>query len=248
MIAGDLAAALDPVLFAERVGFRPDDWQAEMLRSSAQGVLLNCSRQSGKSTGTALLTVHSGIYLPDTLVLVLSPSLRQSSELFRKVLDFYGALDAADQTEAETKLTLELKNGSRIVSLPGKEGTIRGFSGVGLLIVDEASRVPDALYYAIRPMLAVSGGRILALSTPFGKRGWWFNEWTEGGDYWHRIEVPASRCPRITPEFLEQERRTLGDWWFQQEYNCQFMDAQTAAFSYDDVQETLSEGVAAWNL
>lgn len=180
------------------------------------------------------------------LVLVLSPTLRQSGELFRKVKGYHG--DTGDDAEAETKLTLELPNGSRIVSLPGKEGTVRGFSGVGLLVIDEAARVPDDLYFAVRPMLAVSGGRIVALSTPFGKRGWFFEEWSAGLG-WERYEVPAPQCPRISAAFLEQERRSMGEWWYRQEYFCKFMDAQTAAFAYEDIQAALQgERVEAWTL
>ncbi len=73
--------------------------------------------------------------------------------------------------ESETALTLTLDNGNRIVSLPGKEGTIRGYSGARLIVVDEASRVPKDLYVSARPMLVVSGGRLALLSTPFGTRG-----------------------------------------------------------------------------
>src|SRR5581483_3403311 len=134
------------------------------------------SRQAGKSSVTAVLAVHVAVYQPGSLVLMLSPAQRQSAELFRKAIDVYRALGRPVPASSETVLRLELENGSRIVALPGKESTIRGFSGVKLLAIDEAARVPDELYLAVRPMLAVSGGRIIALSTPFGKRGWWHSE------------------------------------------------------------------------
>jgi hypothetical protein len=108
----------------------------------------------------------------------------------------------------ERKLSLELENGSRIVTLPGTDKTIRGFSGVSLLIVDEASRVADELYFAVRPMLAVSGGALMMLTTPHGKRGVFYEEWT-GGAGWDRYEVPAEECPRIPASFLEEEREAL---------------------------------------
>jgi hypothetical protein len=88
-LASDLAAALDPVVLARQAGIDPDPWQREVLRSTAPRVLLNCSRQSGKSTISALLAVHTALYTPAALVLMLSPSLRQSAELFRKGLDLY---------------------------------------------------------------------------------------------------------------------------------------------------------------
>ncbi len=142
--------------------------------------------------------------------------------------------------ESESALRLELPNGSRIVSLPGKEATIRSYSGVRLLIVDEASRVPDELYYAIRPMLAVSGGRLIALSTPFGSRGWWYEAW-QNGEGWERYRVPATDCPRITSEFLDEERRTLGQWWFDQEYLCEFLEVQSQAFRREDIDAAFEE-------
>lgn len=176
MLAHDLALALDPALLMEHAGLPPDPWQETFLRSEAKKLLLLCSRQSGKSTSTAVLALHTALYSAPALVLLLSPSLRQSQELFRKVLDAYGTLDASIPPQQESALRLELTNGSRIVSLPGKEGTIRGYSGVKLLVVDEAARVPDALYYSVRPMLAVSGGRLVCLSTPFGQRGFFYQE------------------------------------------------------------------------
>lgn len=234
----------DPVLLMQRAGLVPDPWQAALLRSGAKRQLLLCSRQAGKSTVTAGLALYEALYAPPALVLLLAPSLRQAGELFRKVVGIYGALGRPVPAARETALQLELANGSRVVALPGKEATIRGYSGVRLLICDEASRVPDELYYAVRPMLAVSGGRLVGLTTPFGKRGWFFNEWTEGGGAWARTQITAHECPRITAEFLEEERRTLGDWWFRQEYLCEFVETVDQLFTFEQVMGAISRDVA----
>lgn len=244
MIAGDLALALDPVRLARRAGFEPDAWQADLLRGDARQAILCCSRQSGKSTTTAVLGMHTALFNPGSLVLILSPSLRQSRELFAKCLAVYRALDRPAPATAETKLELELANGSRLVALPGKEATVRGFSGVSLLLVDEASRVPDDLYQAVRPMLAVSGGRLVLLSTPFGRRGFFWREWAEGGADWERVKVTADDCPRIPAAWLAKERATIGDWWYSQEYLCQFKDAADAFFRGEDIAAMSSSDVA----
>jgi len=241
-MANDLAIALDPVLLMQRMGMEPDAGQAELLRSHARWVLLNIHRQAGKSTIAGVIAAHTAVYEHDSLILLLSRSLRQSTELFRKTLDAYHAIGGAAPADAETLLRLELSNGSRIISLPGNEETTRGYSGVRLLIVDEASRVPDQLYYSIRPMLAVSGGRLLALSTPFGKRGWFYEAW-DGPEVWERYKVLATECPRITPEFLKEERRTLGIW-FPQEYMCEFLQTTGAVFNYNDIEALLDPGLA----
>jgi hypothetical protein len=248
-LALDLARALDPALLAEAAGVTPDPWQARVLRSVAPRLLLNCSRQVGKSTVTSVLALHTALYEPAQTVLLLSPSQRQSGELFKKCLATYRALGRPVPSNAENALSLELDNASRIVSLPGKEGTIRGFSGVNLIVIDEAARVADDLYKAVRPMMAVSGGRLAALSTPFGTRGWWYEAW-RGDEPWDRYEVKATECPRISPAFLAEERRSMGDWWFNQEYMAAFEDAQTSAFTRDDVDRAFSagEGIEQWDL
>lgn len=244
VMRNDLAAMWDPVIFAQRAGIVPDEWQARVLQSRVPQQILLCSRQSGKSTISAVLAIHTAIYQPGSLILVLSPSLRQSQELFRKILDTYAAAGETVKADTENKLTLELSNGSRIVSLPGKEATIRGFSGVSLLLVDEASRVDDALYQAVRPMLAVSRGRIILLSTPWGRRGFFHHEWMEGGDAWQRTKVTAHDCPRIDAPWLEAEQRRIPRSIFLQEYLCEFTENEDAVFSHDDIRAMLTEGGA----
>lgn len=245
VLATDLARRLDPVALAAQIGMVPDEWQAGVLRSPGLRLLLNCCRQSGKTTVAALLALWTALYEAASLVLVLSASERQARELFRTALVAYRVLGRPVPSEAENRLSLELENASRIVVVPATAGTIRGYAAVRLLVVDEAAQVPDELYATVRPMLAVSGGRVVAMSTPFGRRGWWWEAW-RSAEPWERYEVPASTCPRISPAFLEEEHRTLGEWWYRQEYLCEFLDAQTAAFREEDVEAAFDREVEAW--
>lgn len=239
----DLQWAIDPAIWTmDNFDLDLDPWQIEALRWSGQRQLLNCSRQSGKSTIAALLGLHKAQYTPRSLTLLFSVGLRQARELFLKVTEFRTALRPIPILTEDNKAACTLVNGSRIVSLPSSESTIRGYSGVDLLIEDESSRVLDEVYYATRPMLAVSGGRHLLLSTPFGKRGHFFEVW-DGKNDWTKIEINADQCPRITAEFLKEERDALGDWWFFQEYYCVFNDAISAVFSYDEVMDAFTDEV-----
>jgi hypothetical protein len=234
-MVNDLRAALDPTVMMAAAGIECDSWQREMLRRQASRVLLNVTRQGGKSTTVAAVGLHTALYDEGSLTLMLSPTQRQSSELFRKALALYRALGKPVPARSESALSLELETGSRIVALPGAEHTVRGYSGVQLLIIDEASRVSNDMYLALRPMLAVSQGRLIALSTPFGTRGFFYEEYLNRAG-WDYYEIPATMCPRITPEFLEEERRRLGQWWFEQEYMCKFLDSQTSAFRQADIE------------
>ena len=182
------------------------------------------------------------LYQPGSLILLLSPSLRQSQELFRKVKAFYHATPHRPAVEQESALQMELVNGSRIVALPGKEETIRGYSGVALLVVDEAARVHDNLHKAVRPMLAVSGGRIVMLSTPYGKRGAFYTAWSEG-EGWHRVKVTADQCLRLPQATLDAVLAEMGERDFNQEYMCVFTETVDQVFGFDIVHEAKSAEV-----
>jgi len=232
MMGLDLARAFDPALLARDCGIEPDPWQADLLRRHPRRALLCCSRQSGKTAACVLAAIWCALYEPSALVLILSPSLRQSSEVFRTLMLFYDKLKDAPELRQESVLRCELANGSRIISLPGTEKTVRGYSKADLVIIDEAARVEDQLLAAVRPMMAVSegGGRLIALSTPAGKRGWFYEAWTGGSADWHRVRVPASECPRITAEFLAEELKELGAQRFSEEYELAFLEPDEAVF------------------
>jgi Terminase large subunit, T4likevirus-type, N-terminal len=231
-------------LWHQAMGTDPDPWQATVLTSDDPRICLNCSRQVGKSQTVAVKALHIGLYEPKSLILLLSPTLRQSGELARKVFDAYETSGRQVPPEAETKLALELSNGSRILALPGgDEGGLRGFSKVRALVIDEASRVPDSLWVAVRPMIAASGGAIMLLSTPFGKRGFFYRVWSQS-ERWLRISVTAEQCPRLTPEFLAEELIELGPRFYGQEYGCQFVEAVGQVFSDEAIDAAFRDDIA----
>ena len=167
----------DPLDFARNVlGFDPDARQAEVLGCREKQVILNCTRQWGKSTVTAARAVWQAWSKPESLVLVVSPCERQSNELVRKARQFLANAGLRAKGDGQNRCSLVLPNGSRIIGLPSDEGKVRGFSSVSLLVIDEASRVPEDLYRAMRPVLAVSGGDLWLMSTPNGRRGFYYEE------------------------------------------------------------------------
>jgi hypothetical protein len=190
-ISRDIRMAVDRVAFAEELGLAPDRWQEDLLRSTSSRILLNCCRQSGKSTMSALIALHRALYYPGSLVLCLAPALRQSQELFAKVASFYRSLGEMVQPQGERRL---------------------------------------------------SGGSLIALTTPYGRRGVFFEEWTEGAT-WERYEVPAGQCPRIGEAFLDEERRSLPARVYRQEYECSFEETDDQVFSYADVEAAISEDI-----
>jgi len=227
----------------EKLGFPADAVQARVLLSRGRRGILNCTRQWGKSTTTAAKAVHQAMTRPESLTLVVSPSGRQSGELLRKAEGFAAKLGIRPKGDGRNEISLAFPNGSRIVGVPGNDATVRGFSAVSLLLVDEASRVSDDLYRAVRPMLAVSGGTLWLMSTPCGRRGFFWEVWSGGGAEWERVQVTARECPRIDARFLKEEERAMGDRWFRQEYLCEFTGRNGAVFAEEDLRRAVRKDV-----
>jgi hypothetical protein len=231
-----------------QAGLEPDPWQARILASTAPRLMLLCSRQVGKSTTAGALVAQTMVIREPAFCLVLAQNQDKSAEFVQtKVRPLL--VRAGVRIVEDNKLSLVLANGSRVIGMPGSEKGVRGFSAVDLLMIDEASRIPDELYFACRPMLAISKGRLVAASTPFGKRGWFFEEWergTEGksGLRWHRERITAYECPRYSREFLEEEKATMGERWFNQEYLAIFEDAVGAVFSEEDIRAAVRPDLA----
>ena len=185
MIA-QLRMACDPVeLFGHAVG-EPDPWQIDVLRSSATQVIINTSRQAGKSSVLAAKVAHRLLFRPPTRVAICGPSLFQSLLSFSEVSKTIVRVARPNVYERETRVVLELKNGSKCWALPGTERTVRGLSALDMLVVDEASRVDDALIAGVRPMLAVKAGTLILASTPWARLGTFYQTWIAGGEDWQR--------------------------------------------------------------
>ena len=226
-----------------RLGLAVDEMQARVLRTTSKKGILNCCRQWGKSTITAAKAIHQAYCTAGSLTVVVSPSGRQSGEFLRKVVGFAKKLGIRNKGDGDNEISLELPNGSRIVGLPGTEATIRGFSAVSLLLVDEAAWVSDELYRAIRPMLAVSDGTLWLMSTPAGQRGFFYKTWTDRRPEWERFQAPATECPRIRKGLLDEERATMGERWFRQEYLCEFEDTVSGIFARELVESAITDEI-----
>lgn len=248
-VSGAVAGALDRVAFAAACGFVAEPWQERVLRSDERRLMLLTSRQSGKSELCALFALHEAIYNAESLSIIVSPSERQSVETFRKMQRHNRRLGKPVRADSETTTQLQLENGSRILALPSSEHTIRGFSAPSLVVMDEASRIPDTYLHSVWPMLsAAPNARIILASTPLGPSGFFFDLW-ERGEGWERFRVPAPDVPHISPSMLREAERTLPSWAFRSEYLCEFSESHgDAAFAVEIVAAAIDEEMETWTL
>lgn len=237
---GPRCVSLAGVLAGE-LGFVPDERQAAVLAGDTRRLLLCCTRQWGKSLTIAALAVWRAWEHPGRLILVVSPTFRQSEEFLAKAKEM--AERAGVFGRRRGRKEFRLLNGSRLVAEPAVKGNLRGYSAPQLVILDEAAQVPDQVYQELRPMLAAGGGELALLSTPFGRRGFFWKEWEQGGEGWRREQVTAEECPRIPAAFLAEERRAQGEDWFAQEYLCRFLGLDDAMVRSQWLQAAEARGL-----
>jgi hypothetical protein len=243
------AWAQSGVQLMKSAGLTPDPWQEEFLASDYRRALLLCSRRSGKTTVAAVKALQTAMFAPPekpATVLLFAPAGKQSTEMLETIHGLYKKLKKPVPRDTDRRSVLDFENGSRIMPMTANEDTSVGFTPT-LIVIDEAARVPDALYDALKPMMALGSCELIALSTPFGKKGWFWQEWLSDKRPWKRVKVTAENCPRISKEFLEDERLgARSQSWFLQEYFCSF--EQVEGLVYPDFAACVSDLPNPWPL
>jgi hypothetical protein len=241
------------VEFAISLGIIPDDWQTAVLASDHPRKILCCGRQTGKSLTASILAIHKALTQPGSTVLIVAPGERQAKLLFSKAASLYRQAGYPLPAHSERRTGLELANGSSIEALPAVERTTRGYS-VDLLVVDEAAAVPDMDYHGILPALIATRGEQVLLSTPRGKRGFFWEIWhgsprlgghldgVQTPDDWQRVMVRSDEVGRIREEDLEMFRQTMPEAFYRQEFYCEWLDTEGGLFSFEDIEAALAAG------
>lgn len=233
----EFLARRDPARVMRLAGMPADQWQAKLLRRKPHRALVTTSRQAGKSSVAGAMALDRAANTPRSTIVAVSPTQRQSALLVSKVKRFAEA--AGLVLTKNNALSIELENESVVYALPGHPDTVRGYSP-NLLIIDEAAYTSESLYTACLPMLAATQGDLIAISTPNGKQGWYWAEWSGNGAHgWLKIEVPYTQIGRITEEFIVSQRASMSRERFATEYCCAFNSATFGLFNAEDLAAAL---------
>jgi len=206
-------------------GITLDEWQNDFLRDTDDRLLLLVHRQGGKSTAVGIKALHRALFRAKQTIVIVSPTQRQSSEMLRSIRNILMQTQYAHELTIDNVMTMEFRNQSRIISLPGTGWNIRGLTS-NLVIVDEAAGVPDQIFAAVSPMLLTTHGQFIILSTPQNKTGEFYKAYVS--EIWRKYTIKASDNPRmLSPEnqrFLQTELMDRGSRIYNQEYECEFLD------------------------
>ncbi len=236
-----------PLRFAEtRLRFHPEPQQLPVFDPAITRGILCCNRQWGKSTTLAALAVHKAWCLAPALILIVAPTVRQSYELILKIKGFLRELNVRPKQDGFNDVSLLLPNESRVIAVPADPDTIRGYSRVSMILVDEAARVPDEVFRSVTPALARShNGTIWLMSTPKGRRGFFHDLWHNGDPQWTRIHSTVADGERIPASFLDSERASKPASDFDEDYHCVFQDTHDQFFASDDITVAFTSEVRA---
>ena len=215
----DLAYQIDPARWVRNVlGVEPAPWQEQFLRAPRGATILALTaRQAGKTTAATWAIAHYMLFTPGSLSVIACPAQRQSGEAVRRVREIL--LKIGVELKSDHVYGLELKNGSRVLALPGSEDSIRGLTVDGLIVADEAARLPEAIFASLRPMRARRlQARFVMLSTAWSYTDPFWTAWADDDPSSLRLKATADIPGLFSAEFLEQERRALGEDVFNREY------------------------------
>ncbi len=230
-----------PSLYAREVlGFPANAIQAEVLDTGANRGILCCSRQWGKTTTVAAKTAHHVVFHPAAFAVVVARCLQQSTELLRRIRAFLVKAGFKLRRDPDIKHSIVLPQGQRIIALAADEHNLRGPSAVTLLIVDEAARVADKIYFAALPFLAATDGQLWLMSTPCGKSGFFYDEWTSSDTGWLRIHSTVEQATHLKRAFIDRQRLSKPLEMFREEYWCEFREPEGQVFPSERVRAAFS--------
>jgi uncharacterized protein YuzE len=234
----------EPSYFVEEfIGVEPFDYQKEFLDNPANRKLFVAGRRVGKSRSASWKALWYAITHAEAEVLLTAKTQRQSMELFRQIKAEIRQSEAENSEwgiQRETRTEVNFSNGSRIVCLPlGRDGSnIRGY-GADLLIVDEAAYVPEEIFQEVlMPFLAVGENQFVMISTPRGKRGFFWDRYDEsnrGENQYFVQQVPTWKNPRVDQQWVENQRNNLTPMQFKREIKGQFDENADAYFTEEEV-------------
>jgi hypothetical protein len=246
VLVEDFHRAVDPAALAGSVGVKLHRWQKRLIRSTDRRIALVAPRGAGKTLALSILGLHTALYRPQSVSLVLSASENQARWCFDYAARAYRRLSEPVAADAFNKRSLELSNGSRFFVVAASAHTARGYHADTLLL-DEAAFIDEAVIEAILPSIAVTEGRIVLSSTPNGKRGTFASIFLGSDPAWSRWKITPEESG-ISPEAIAEFARLKGDDLARQEFGGEFLDSDRQAFATDDIDRALARKVTPWKL
>ena len=235
-------------------GWKPHPTQREWLMCDARAKVAACGRRLGKTEAAAVDATTFAITRPGSVQIIVSPTYDQSRLIFDTVerLAMASSITRRFAKVTRTPYPRITLGGSVIMARTADEdGRNLRVHSADRVIVDEAAYVRDSVVTeVIAPMLADRNGRLVMISTPFGKNHFYraFQRGRQQGTgnreqkgQCAAFSFPSWANPHISREYIEDQRREISPRQFSVEYEAQFIDDSSCVFPWEDIEAAVVE-------
>jgi len=227
----------NPTLFAKTIlNFNPTFYQEKLLNDKSKRICVIMSRQAGKTTTIAVKAIWFAVTHPNTLTLIVSPSLRQSMIMMDRIQAFLVQMPKTLQKLMIQKMqrtVIRFKNGSMIVALPNSPNLLRGYTA-HMVIADEAGFFRDdetVFYNVLYPMLSTTDGYLIVSSTPWSTDSVFYRMFQDESFSKHVVTWrDVVKAGLTKQEFIDEMRRVLPLERFEREFEARFTEETDSYF------------------
>ena len=214
----------DPVLFVKEVlGATPYDYQAEFLDALASGER-KMSVRSGHGTGKSTTSSWAMLWyvllrFPNKVVVTAPTSGQLFDALFAELKRWINELPPQLQvllTVKSDRVELSAAPAEAFISArTSRAETPEALAGVHsenvLLVVDEASGVPEKVFEAAAGSMSGHSATTVLLSNPTRSSGTFFESQTRLADTWWTRRWSCVESPLVSEEFVDEMRARYGE-------------------------------------
>lgn len=235
--------------------------QLEFMACQSRVVVVASARQVGKSLACAIKAIHKA-FSERSKVLVVSSSLRQSGLMFSTIRQFIAESELLRGSLVDdTKTYIKLSNGSELWCLPDSPAQIRGFSGVSVVIVDEANFCSQELLRAVQySLLTTPDSQLFMISSPWSTEHWFYRYFQDGqgkkdpaiASFHYTYEasplIQKDYVERMRDKITEEEYKTeiLGEWIGDEDAYLDYGLVESCVADYRLLDPKKADGEILW--
>jgi phage terminase large subunit len=214
----------DPVLFVKEVlGVEPDEWQQDFLNAVASGerkISIRSGHGVGKSTTASwamlwflltrypvkvVVTAPTSAQLYDALFAELKRWVKELPQPIQELLDVKQERIELKASATEAFISARTSRAEQPEALQGVH------SDNVMLVADEASGVPEAVFEAAAGSMSGHNALTILLGNPVRSSGFFFDTHNRLKDEWWTRRVSCIDSTRVSKEYVEDMKSRYGE-------------------------------------